>query len=69
MGNGQPFTKTHLVVALKNKRVTVLDVSAQWIADAIRVADLDLVMTGFRHDGKGVNFARGYELVFGERLK
>lgn len=69
MGNGQPFTSADLRKALVLKGVLLKDYgNAQLVADAIKARDLDLIITGFRHDGKGVNFARGFEIVFGERL-
>lgn len=65
------FTRADLITSLyrhTGQRPSSAELSAELIADAIRAHDLDLVICG-RQDGKAVNYARGFELVFGERLK
>lgn len=72
----KPFTLDNLMLALRIKAyaaghlLPTLQVyqSAEFIADAIRAYGLADVIAG-RHDGRPVTFARGFELVFGERLR
>lgn len=75
MGDGRPFTIDNLMLSLRIKAhaagyvLPTLNVheSAAFIADAIHAYGLADVIAG-RHDGKPVTFAKGFELVFGERL-
>jgi hypothetical protein len=70
------FTREALVAALKAKSPNLLVDqgvkhpvwSAAAIGGAITHLGLTEVIAG-RHDGRAVTFARGFEIVFGERLK
>lgn len=69
----EPLTRDALLHALRvklsSKGADLLSLvpSAQAVADAIRIHGLETALCG-THDGRPVTFARGYELVFGERL-
>ncbi len=62
------FTRENLQKALENKRIPVAHFKAEYVASLITCNDLEHVQTGFRHDGRPVSFARGYEICYGERL-
>lgn len=69
MRDAKPFTRADLTRSLCAKLNAVVPVIcdaddyARWITEH----GLTDVIAG-RHDGKPVTFAKGFELVFGERL-
>lgn len=66
MGDGKPFTIDQLQRSLYAKTREWAS-RAEDVAQLIASNQLDHVIAG-RHDSKPVTFAKGFELVFGERL-
>ncbi len=70
----QPLTRQAFLESLE-RRVTKelgpgrwpVEVDATNVADLIRALSLDAVI-GPSHDGRATTYARGFELIYGERL-
>ncbi len=63
------FTRSTLIAAVRANTGRYLpdDIDSVSLADIIVNKGLQSVKAGM-HDGRAVNMARGYELVYGERL-
>ncbi len=75
----QPLTRQAFLESLERRalkelgiaswpyRSTGVEPTAEQVADLIRALSLDAVI-GPSHDGRATTYARGFELIYGERL-